>query len=136
MFIQSSCEFVRCYQKEDEECVGSIETVDEILVHYFMPETKEQSQQWRHSSTPNIKKLNQKPLVEKVIASVLYNKGRSKVLRHANKATLDYTQRRISSPNLGGKSLTIVHTALIWPPVLPFVPQLGATLVITNDDDF
>lgn len=37
------------YEEEGEEFLQSIITMDEIWVHYFMPETKRMSMQWHHA---------------------------------------------------------------------------------------
>ncbi|GFW78978.1 histone-lysine N-methyltransferase SETMAR [Trichonephila clavipes] len=46
----------------EEEFLDSIVTGDETWVHYTTPETKEQSKQWKHPSSPRAKEVQTNPV--------------------------------------------------------------------------
>lgn len=48
-------------------------TMDESWVHHYQPETKEQSKQWKHTSSPTPKKAKVIPSAGKVMASVFWD---------------------------------------------------------------
>lgn len=48
-------------------------TVDETWVHYYQPETKQQSKQWKHVSSPPPKKAKSSPSAGKVMATVFWD---------------------------------------------------------------
>jgi histone-lysine N-methyltransferase SETMAR len=45
-----------CYREEDDNFLQRIVTGDETLVHHYQPETKWESMQWKHPSSPAAKK--------------------------------------------------------------------------------
>ena len=45
-------------------------TRDETCVHYFTPESKQQSKQWKHNGSSPLKKAKTVPSAEKVLSSV------------------------------------------------------------------
>ena len=61
-FLKNSVDFLRQFV-----------TIGEAWVHYYTPETKVQSKQWKHSGSPAPKKAKVVPSAGKVIASVLGN---------------------------------------------------------------
>lgn len=44
--VDLSREFLWRHEEEGKEFLNSIVTADETLVHYFIPQKKEQSKQW------------------------------------------------------------------------------------------
>ncbi|GFU76148.1 mariner Mos1 transposase [Trichonephila clavipes] len=52
----------------------SIVTGDETWVHYTTPETKEQSKQWKHPSSPRAKKFKQILSAGKIMASIFWDR--------------------------------------------------------------
>jgi len=51
--------------------LGRIVTGDETWVHYHQPETKKASKEWRHTSSPKLKKFRTQPSAGKVMLTVL-----------------------------------------------------------------
>ena len=49
-----------------------VETKDETWVHYFDPEAKKQSMQWKHLGSPNPKKFKRVSSAGKVMASIFW----------------------------------------------------------------
>ncbi|UYV69084.1 hypothetical protein LAZ67_6002319 [Cordylochernes scorpioides] len=50
--VEAAQKFLDCHETDGEELLDSIVTGDETWVHYTTPETKEQSKQWKHTSSP------------------------------------------------------------------------------------
>ncbi|XP_067122537.1 histone-lysine N-methyltransferase SETMAR-like [Centruroides vittatus] len=61
------------YQKNPQDFLHWFVTTDEMWIHYYTPETKEQSKQWKHHSSPPPKKAKTVPSAGKVIASVFWD---------------------------------------------------------------
>jgi len=72
--VDASREFLDQYEAEGEEFLDSIVTGDETWCHYFIPETKEKSRQWRHSTLPTVKKFKQTPSAGKIMATVFWDR--------------------------------------------------------------
>jgi len=53
---QCSQDFLVSFKEDGEEFLDSIVTRDEIWAHYYTPETKEQSKQWRHMHSRTMKR--------------------------------------------------------------------------------
>ncbi|XP_067131011.1 protein GVQW3-like [Centruroides vittatus] len=49
------------YQKNPQDFMRQFVTTNETWVHYYTPETKEQSKQWKHHSSPSPKKAKTVP---------------------------------------------------------------------------
>ncbi|XP_023224988.1 putative uncharacterized protein FLJ37770, partial [Centruroides sculpturatus] len=60
------------YQKNPQDFLRRFVTTDETWIHYYTPETKEQSKQWKHHSSPPPKKAKTVPSAGKVMASVFW----------------------------------------------------------------
>ncbi|UYV78609.1 hypothetical protein LAZ67_16002137 [Cordylochernes scorpioides] len=54
--VESATEFLCRYEEEGEEYLDSIVTGDETWAHHYTPETKNQSKQWRHPTSPKAEK--------------------------------------------------------------------------------
>ncbi|UYV78958.1 hypothetical protein LAZ67_17000494 [Cordylochernes scorpioides] len=61
------------FEANQEEFVNRIITMDETCAHYFTPESKQQSMQWRHSNSPPPKKAKTVPSAGKVMVSVFWD---------------------------------------------------------------
>ena len=55
--VQASREFLERYELDGDNFLKSIVTGDEIWVAHYTPETKRQSEQWRHTTSPSAKKF-------------------------------------------------------------------------------
>ncbi|UYV67791.1 hypothetical protein LAZ67_5002075 [Cordylochernes scorpioides] len=58
--VEAAQKFLDCHETNGEEFLDSIVTGDETWVHYTTPETKEQSKQWKHTSSPKPLSLNKR----------------------------------------------------------------------------
>ncbi|XP_022174363.1 uncharacterized protein LOC111036597 [Myzus persicae] len=54
--VQASREFSERYELDSDNFLKSIVTGDETWVANYTPETKRQSEQWRHTTSPSTKK--------------------------------------------------------------------------------
>lgn len=63
--VKSSREFLRQHEEEGEELLDSIVTWNETWVHYFTPESKQKSMQFRHPTLPTVKKFKTTPSARK-----------------------------------------------------------------------
>lgn len=70
--VQSSKEILERYELEGDDFLHSIVTGDETWVAHYTPETKRQSQQWRHTSSPAAKKFKTRISAKKIMASVFW----------------------------------------------------------------
>ena len=74
--IDSSPEFLHRYADENDNFLASIVTGDETWGFNFTPETKQQSRERRHSSSPKPRKCKRKQSTDKIIATVFwYRRG-------------------------------------------------------------
>lgn len=71
--VQSSKEFLERYELEGDDFLYSIVTGDETWVAHYTPESKRQSQQWRHTLSPSAKKFKTTISVKKIMASVFWD---------------------------------------------------------------
>lgn len=62
------------YHTEGEYLLSRIVTGDETWVHYFQPESKRESMQWKHPFSPVTKKFKVVPSVGKVMATVFWDR--------------------------------------------------------------
>ncbi|UYV64643.1 hypothetical protein LAZ67_3001454 [Cordylochernes scorpioides] len=66
--------FLDCHKTDGEEFLDSIVTGDVTWVHYTTPETKEQSKQWNHISSPKPLKFKQTLSAGKLMATVFWDR--------------------------------------------------------------
>ncbi|XP_029641057.1 protein GVQW3-like [Octopus sinensis] len=57
------------FETNEENFIACFITIDESWVHHYQPETKEQSKQWKHTSSPTPKKARVIPSAGKDMAS-------------------------------------------------------------------
>lgn len=72
--VDCSRHFLRQYGDKKEELLDSIVTGDETWAFHFTPETKQQSREWRHSTSPKPKKFKQTHSAGKVMATVFWDR--------------------------------------------------------------
>ena len=68
--VQMSEQCLARFQKNQQDFLCRFVTTDETWVHYYTPETKQQSKQWKHVGSPPPKKAKAIRSAEKVMASV------------------------------------------------------------------
>lgn len=68
-----SQELLQDYQADADAFLSHVVTQDETWVHHFDPETKSQSMQWKHVTSPTPKKFKSTPSSGKVMASVFWD---------------------------------------------------------------
>jgi len=72
--INSSREFLQLYADENDNFLDSIVTGDETWAFHFTPETKQQSCEWRHSSSPKPRKFKRTESAGKVMATAFWDR--------------------------------------------------------------
>jgi len=70
----AALEFWSRYQEEGDECLNHIVTGDETWVHYWMPETKQASKQWKKSGERAPKKFKERPSAGKVLVTMFWDR--------------------------------------------------------------
>ena len=73
-FLTSALTFLERYHNEGEDFLDQIVTGDETWVAYVIPESKQQSMEWRHSSSPKKVKLKQTISARKVMCTVFWDR--------------------------------------------------------------
>ncbi|XP_076044748.1 histone-lysine N-methyltransferase SETMAR-like [Oratosquilla oratoria] len=68
-----SAENLELFEADREDFMARFVTMDESWVHHYQPETKEQSKQWKHASSPTPKKAKVTVSAGKVMASVFWD---------------------------------------------------------------
>jgi [histone H3]-lysine36 N-dimethyltransferase SETMAR len=72
--MSSGREFLNRYRQDGDDLFSHIVTGDETWISYINPETKQQSMQWRHSTSPKPKKFKQTPYTSrKMMATVFWD---------------------------------------------------------------
>lgn len=66
-------ELKRRYQEEGEAFLERIVTCDETWIHHFEPESKRQSMEWKHVSSPVRKKFKTQPKAGKVMLTIFWD---------------------------------------------------------------
>lgn len=72
--VASARQFLERFEQEGEKFIDSIVTGDETWVAHYTPETKRQSMQWRHTSSPTAKKFKTVISSRKIMASVFWDR--------------------------------------------------------------
>ena len=72
--IDSSREFLQRYADENDNFWIRLSTGDETWVFHFTPEAKQQSREWRHSSSPKPRKFKRTQSADKVMATVFWDR--------------------------------------------------------------
>ncbi|KAL4084383.1 hypothetical protein QTP88_028206 [Uroleucon formosanum] len=71
--VQASREFLERYELDGDNFLKSIVTGDETWVAHYTPETKRQSEQRRHTTSPSTKKFKTTISAKKIMASVFWD---------------------------------------------------------------
>jgi histone-lysine N-methyltransferase SETMAR len=71
--VPSCRAFLTRYHAEGEEFLSCIVTGDETWVHYYEPESKRQSMEWRHASSPAKEKFKSAPYAGKVMVTLFWD---------------------------------------------------------------
>jgi hypothetical protein len=61
------------YCEEGDNFLQRIVTGDEIWVYHYQPETKRWSMQWKHPSSPIVKKFKTQPLAGKLMLTIFWD---------------------------------------------------------------
>ncbi|UYV65471.1 hypothetical protein LAZ67_3004457 [Cordylochernes scorpioides] len=72
--VEAAQKFLDCHETDGEELLDSIVTGDETWVHYTTPETKEQSKQWKHTSSPKPLKFKKNTFCRETYGSVFWDR--------------------------------------------------------------
>ena len=68
-----SVDNLKLLERDVDDFLYRFITMDECWVHHYQPETKQQSKQWKHPSSPSPKKAKVIPSAGKVMASVFWD---------------------------------------------------------------
>ena len=71
--VRLSRQNLRVYNANEEDFLARFVTMDETWVHYFDPETRQQSMEWKHPGSPTPKKARRSTSAGKVMASVFWD---------------------------------------------------------------
>ncbi|KAL4143904.1 hypothetical protein QTP88_006158 [Uroleucon formosanum] len=71
--VQASREFFERYELDGDNFLKSIVTGDETWVAHYIPETKRQSEQRRHTTSPSTKKFKTTISAKKILASMFWD---------------------------------------------------------------
>ncbi|XP_023727372.1 histone-lysine N-methyltransferase SETMAR-like [Cryptotermes secundus] len=82
--------FMTCYHAEGEEFLVHTFMGDETWVHYYEPESKRQSMEWQHTSSPSKKKFKLVPSARKLMLTLFWD---------MDGPTLEYYQEKGQSVN-------------------------------------
>lgn len=72
--VEAAREFLERYADERDDFLNSIVTGDETWVHHFTPESKRQSLEWRHPTSPRRRKFKQTQSTGKIMATVFWDR--------------------------------------------------------------
>jgi len=61
------------YREEGDNFLQHIVTGDETLIHHYEPESKRQSMQWKHPSSPTAKKFKTQPSAGKLMLTAFWD---------------------------------------------------------------
>lgn len=72
--LGSALSFIERYSNEGDDFLSHIVTGDETWVAYVTPESKQQSMEWRHSSSPRKVKFKQTISAQKIMCTVFWDR--------------------------------------------------------------
>jgi len=71
--LTSSQEFLDLFTSDQDKFVWHIVTGDETWIHHWDPESKQESMQWRHASSPPPRKFKTQPSTVKIMATIFWD---------------------------------------------------------------
>lgn len=71
--VQTSQELLALFKEDKDGTLSSLVTGDETWCHHWIPESKQDSMQWKHSDSPPPKKFRVVPSAGKVLASIFWD---------------------------------------------------------------
>jgi hypothetical protein len=71
--VDACQERLKCSEEEGDGFLGRIVTGNETWVHYHQPKTKRASKEWRHTSSPKLKKFCTKPSAGKAMLTLFWD---------------------------------------------------------------
>jgi len=80
-------ELLELSQTDGDPFFQRIVTVDESTTHYFQPETKRASKEWRHSNSPNPTNFLPNVLLGKLMLTLFWDSKGPSLERYMNKGT-------------------------------------------------
>jgi len=87
--VHISRELLECFEKEGEDFLKKIITVDETWVHHYDPENKRQPMEYRHKKSPQPKKFKTQASAGKVMLTVFWNLERVVLAHFLEKETIN-----------------------------------------------
>ncbi len=72
--MAASLEFLTRYHEEGDDFLDRLITCDETWVHHITPESKRASMQWKHTTSPRVRKFKQTLSPKKVMACVFWDR--------------------------------------------------------------
>lgn len=72
--LASALSFLERYSRESDDFLSQIVTGDETWVAYVTPESKQQSMEWRHSTSPTKVKFKQTIAARKIMCTVFWDR--------------------------------------------------------------
>jgi len=85
------------YNREGDSFLNRIITGDETWVHHYEPETKRQSMQWKHTSSPSSKKFKSQPSAGKLLLTVFWD-SQGPILEH-------YMEKRVTVTSVNNSNM-------------------------------
>jgi len=70
---QSSEQLLETFRRDPNDFLSRLVTTDETWLHYYDPETKKHSMEWRHSGSPHSKKFRVQKSAGKVLAWIFWD---------------------------------------------------------------
>ncbi|GFR95606.1 histone-lysine N-methyltransferase SETMAR [Elysia marginata] len=100
---------LRHYKEEGKEFIQRIVTGDESWVHHYVPESKRQSMEFRHKSSPSPRKFKIVASARKVMLTVFWDSEGIVHIEFLKQGNTDYSERYISTLRKLSVRLKRVH---------------------------
>jgi len=72
---QSSEQLLEFFRRDPNDFLSQLMTMDETWLYHYDPETKQQSMEWRHSSSPCPRKFRVQEFAGKFLGSIFWDQG-------------------------------------------------------------
>jgi len=90
---QSSEQFLDFFQRDPNDFLSRLVTMDETWLYHYDPETKQQSIELRHSGSPRPKKFRVKKSAGKILASIFG-------IKTASSSLIIFQRAKLSTPSI------------------------------------